>query len=339
MSGEPALRDLQGWLQAVIRHPAGVSAAVASEEARRWLNVAPGALGDVVRPSAALTAEQRLGLYARSYRLRLLECMRELHPALHHALGPALFDEFTLGYLQASPPASYTLFDLDQGFADHLAATQPELADGEEPWPRFLVDLARLERLFLEVYDGPGVEAVETGPAASGTGCHQLCFDGNSLAKHGWSSIAGSGGELPAELPRGWAEATVLVAPCLKLLASPYPVGRYLLAVRRGEQPALPSPGACFLALSRRDYTVVLHELGADAYRLLDVLVTGASLAEAAARAGIARAEVWQAVRDWTAHGYFQAVGPTGLGRDASAAGDARQQREPTTAERGVATW
>jgi Putative DNA-binding domain len=313
VSDELALRDLQGWLQAVIRHPDGVAAAVASEEARRWLTVAPEALDDVVCPSAALTAEQRLAMYARSYQLRLLECMRELHPALHHALGPALFDDFTLDYLQANFSTSYTLFELDRDFADHLAATQPQLADGEEPWPSFLVDLARLERLFLEVYDGPGVEAVETGPAAP---------------------ALSAGPELPAELPPRYADATVWAVPCLKLLASPYPVGRYLLAVRRGEHPAIPPPEACFLVLNRRDYTVVLHELTANAYRLLDALVTGAPLADAAAGAGLALVEAWRAIRNWAVHGYFRTVGPAGLGRDAS---EARQEREPAAAERSAA--
>lgn len=335
MTGEPALRDLQGWLQAVIRHPGGVAAAVDSQEARRWLSVAPGALDNVVRPSASLTAEQRLALYARSYQLRLLECMRELHPALHYALGPTLFDDFTLDYLQSNASTSYTLFELDRGFADHLRATRPELADGEEPWPSFLVDLARLERLFLQVYDGPGVEADETRPAAPAT--RPRC-DVNVLAEHGWS-LSASSGDLPAELPPGWAAATVSAVPCLKLLASPYPVGRYLLAVRRSEQPTIPPPQPCFLVLNRRGYTVVLHELEADAYHLLDALVTGAPLAEAAAGAGIALIEAWQAIRNWAAHSYFRAIGPgrTGKKREVSEAGTARQ--EPATPERSVAKW
>ena len=179
MSVEPELGDLQGWLQAVIRHPDGVVAAVAYEGALRSLTVPPGALDDVVLPSAFLTAEQHLAIYARSYQLRLLECMRELHPALRHALGPALFDDFAMDYLQSHPSSSYTLFELDRGFAGHLAATQPQLPDGEELWPSFLVDLARIERLFVAVYDGRGVEAVETAPA---TRRHQQRFDANFAA-------------------------------------------------------------------------------------------------------------------------------------------------------------
>lgn len=333
---ELALRDLQGWLQAVVRHRGSVSAAVKSRDAQRWLTVASDALNDIVRPSVALTAEQHLGLYARSYQLRLLECMRALHPALQHALGPMLFDDFALDYLAANPSTSYTLLELDRGFADHLAATQPMLAHGEEPWPYFMIDLARLERLFLEVYHGPGVEAVQARPADSLAERHRPCVDANLLAQQGWR-LSTSGGELPAELPPGWAEATVSAVPCLNLFASRYPVGRYMLSVRRGEQPALPAPQQCFVLLNRCDYTVVLHELEARAYRLLDALVIGVPLANAAARAGIALAGAWQAVRDWAAHGCFLAVGPAGITTDANEVGDTRQVREPEPAERTVA--
>ncbi|WP_139333337.1 putative DNA-binding domain-containing protein [Mycobacterium sp. SP-6446] len=326
---------MQGWLQTVVRYPGDIAAAVASPEARRWLDLGPGELDDVVCASAALTPAQRLGLYAGSYRLRLLECLRELHPALRHALGPALFDGVALNYLQSNPSTSYTLFELDRDFADHLAATQPALADGEEPWPSFLVDMARLERLFLEVYDGPGVEAVETGGAAPAAVSRDPCASANFPAQqHGWSLSASGGGRLPAELPPGWAEATVSAVPCLRLLTSRYPVGRYLLAVRRGRQPALPLPQPCFLALNRRDYRVVVHELEVEPYSLLVALVVGAPLAECAAAAGMALAEAWRAVRGWAAQGYFRAIGPVTVQSDATQSGDARVEREPVRAER-----
>src|SRR6266508_5931262 len=146
MSSAADLGDLQGWLQTVVTHPDGVAAGAA----------ATGLPIDVVvRPSSRLTAEQRLHLYHRGYHLRLLECVRALHPALRHALTEELFDEFALDYLRARPSRSYTLFRLTEGFADHLEATRP---DGGEAWPDFVIDLARLERTFLEVYEGPGVE-------------------------------------------------------------------------------------------------------------------------------------------------------------------------------------
>ncbi|HLI56547.1 MAG TPA: DNA-binding domain-containing protein [Actinomycetota bacterium] len=289
MNSAAELRHLQGWLQAVVRHPEGVAAGLASGEAKAWLEVAPGSLETVIAPSAALSAEERMGLYARSYWLRLLECLRALHPALRHALGEELFDEFALDYLRAHPSTSYTLFELGARLADHLSATQPELGAGEEPWPAFLVDLARLERMFLEVYDGPGVE-----------GERLLAAD-----------------DLPDEPQEGW---TVAAVPCLRLLASPYPVGRYLLDVRSGSEPPLPAPEQCYLALTRRDYTVVISELAGAPYQLLSALGSGVAVGRAASGAGMSGGEAWRHVHGWAGQGFFRAA-------------------SPATGERSVAGW
>src|SRR4051812_450530 len=118
----------------------------------------------VVRSTAGLGAPERIALYRRGYRARLVECMHETHPALRHALGDGLFDEFALDYLAATPSRSYTLLDLGARFADHLEATRP---DGDELWPEFIVDLARLERAFHEVYEGLGAEGRPLLSAAS----------------------------------------------------------------------------------------------------------------------------------------------------------------------------
>src|SRR5438046_8851204 len=118
MSLDADLGRMQRWLQAVVTHPDGAAAGALSEEARRHLDVPPGELDRVVRPSSKLTAEQRLDLYHRGYRLRLLESLRAVHPVLRHALGTELFDAFALEYLQACPSRSYTLFRLGEGFPD-----------------------------------------------------------------------------------------------------------------------------------------------------------------------------------------------------------------------------
>lgn len=111
---------------------------------------------DLVSGSAAFSARRRLEAYRRGYRSRLVGCLRETYPALHHALGEEIFEAFALDYLEAHPPSSYTLNALGARWAEHLDATRPE---GEQ-WPDFLVDLARVERAFAEVYDGDGEEQV-----------------------------------------------------------------------------------------------------------------------------------------------------------------------------------
>ncbi|UQA97401.1 HvfC/BufC N-terminal domain-containing protein [Streptomyces halobius] len=210
------LADTQRWLQHAILTPDGP----------------PDAVDEVLTPSTELSARQRLDVYRRGYRLRLLEAMRELHPALRALLGPELFDDFALDYLDARPSRSYTLCQLDARFVEHLCAHRPDrgLPDGQrEGWVDVIVDLARYERAFAEVYDGPGTEG----------------------GAPGWS------GTVPAP------------ASCLRVLRVCAPVHTYHAAVRRGRPAEPPAPGPVHLALWRRDYTIKVTELEPDAYRLL----------------------------------------------------------------------
>jgi hypothetical protein len=213
---------------------------------------------DVVAPSPTLTAEARFDLYRRGYRLRLLECLRAMHPALRHALGDDLFDGFALDYLAVHPSTSYTLARLDEGFAAHLEATRP--ASGES-WPDFLVDVVRFERAFLEVYDGEGVEGV---PVAGATDVVAAAAAGAAVA--------------------------VDPVPCLRLLRSTYPVGDYVRAVRRGERPPLPLPRPTWLALVRRDWVVDVVPLEAESFAALADLVDGAATSDETV---LGRVESW----------------------------------------------
>jgi hypothetical protein len=226
------LRDLQRWMLAAIAGPDGVPADDAAA---------------IVRGTGRLPAEQRLALYRRSHRLRLIEAMRVQYPGLRHMLGEELFDAFALDYLEARPSRSYTLQRLGEGFADHLAATRPDADAAPADWPAMMIDLARLERTFGEVYDGPGTEG-EPPPA------------------------------IPAEPHPG---LTVEPAPCLRLVRSSFPAAPYLSAVRRGEDPPLPAPAESFVAVSRRDWVVTLTPLDARRHALLARLAGGMPLGTA----------------------------------------------------------
>lgn len=257
---------------AVMTEPDGPRSAAAREQID-----AP--LDHVVRSTPGLGAAERLELYRRGYRSRLVECMRATHPALRHALGDELFDAFAADYLAASPSRSHTLADLGAGFADHLAATRP---DGDELWPEFVVELARLERAFLEVYDGHGAE-------------------GEQIA---------SERELPAQPTSAWLAATVDPVPCLRLTRARFPVGAYLRAVRAGEEPELPPPADSRLALCRQDYVVTFADLDEPGDAGLQALLGGASVGEAAARAALDPEEMWRRVREWAGLGFFRALHP-----------------------------
>ncbi|NKZ05233.1 DUF2063 domain-containing protein [Actinomadura latina] len=236
------LAGLQAWLHAAILDPDGPAADAAA----------------VVTASSRLTARERLAIYWRGYRLRLLECMRGLHPGLVRLLGQDTFDGFALDFLDAHPPRAYTLFRLDEGFAAHLRETRP---DGAEPWPDMIIDLARVERAVTEVTEAPGTE------------------------------------ETPEETPEraGPSGSRLVAAPCLRLLRLTWPANEYLAAVGRGGDPPLPAPRPVRLAVGRRDYALVVRELGARPFAALERLAGGGTADEVPAE--------W--VRHWTELGYL----------------------------------
>ena len=91
-----------------------------------------------------------------------------------------------------------------------------------------MIDLARLERTYSEVFDGPGTERLK---------------------------LLGSD-EIQAIPPDEWPSARLIPVPCLRLLALRYPVQEYATGVRKKEDPPLPDPRPTWLAVSRINYVV-----------------------------------------------------------------------------------
>ena len=285
-NGAPELDRIQRWMQAVIAHPAGVAAGCESDEARQQIDVDAAGLERVVTRSRALPATERLAVYANAYYARLLECLREEYPALVHALGSELFDEFAVEYLQRYPSGSYTLHHLGANFPRHLAETCP--ADEDPRWANFVVYLATLERLYGEVFDGPGSE-------------------GNA----GLSPES-----LAAVPPESLVNGRLVPAPDLHLVELRSPVHEYVRAVRRGEDPAPPAPAETFLAVHRHDYLVRRHPLSRPQYVLLSTVLAGETVGKAIASAAAHvetgetdfAASLREWFRDWAAEGLFRDV-------------------------------
>lgn len=134
----------QQWMQSAVMQPA-----TASE-----LDI-----NNRLLPGANLSAAECLGIYQRSYILRLARCLAEQFPALCHALGNDLFDQFARRYLQRYPSNSYTLYDLGARFPDFLEEDRPDRdADEQESWIDFMIDLARYEWTHFSLFDAPGHE-------------------------------------------------------------------------------------------------------------------------------------------------------------------------------------
>lgn len=285
MTGDsPNLGVIQRWMQAVLTHPDGVVGGVRSSAARDEIDIGPGELGQVLTRSQALAAADRLGVYANAYYARLLECLREEFPTLVHALGQELFDEFAVDYLQAHPPKSYTLQQLGLNFPRFLAETCP--ADEDPAWTTFLIDLAILERLYGEVFDGPGSEA-------------QKLMSIERLAA------------IPNDV---WATVRLIPAVDLHLVELRSPVHEYISAVRRNENPDIPSTAETLLAVHRRDFVVRRHRLTQPQFVLLDAILAGETVGEAIGKAadhvsddGLDFAsDLRNWFRDWAAEGFFQ---------------------------------
>jgi hypothetical protein len=283
------LDELQHWMQAVVTHPQGVLPGIESANACGQIALVPAQAERVVTRSRALTAIERLEIYNHAYFGRLLECLREEYSVLAAALGRELFDAFAVAYLESHPSQSYTLGRLGAKFPDFLAETRPADA-GREPanWPEFMIDLARLERVVNEVFDGPGAEGKPLLDAA----------------------------QLQAVPPERWSEARLDLVPCLRLVRLSYPVNDYFTAIRRGGQPMIPEPRVDCLAVTRREYRVVRYPLEAMQFELLHALVSGEPVGKAIERAAAVSplndAELAAALtnwfRFWTAEGFFRAV-------------------------------
>jgi hypothetical protein len=306
-SGSTELTRLQRWFQSVITHSEGVDAGACAAEAQQLIQLAPSELELVVTRSRALTAAERLAIYANAYHSRLLECLGEVYPMLKRSLGDEAFDAMAFGYLQVYPSKSYTLNELGRHFPRYLQQTRPTSGTSEEEtavpttsgdackltedWPNLLIDLARLEWAIYEVFDGPGVE-----------GAALLDPD-----------------QILGISPERWPLAKLTPVVCLQLLETRFPVNDYYTALRRAklDDPVpIPAAGESFVALTRRDYVVRRYPLSRPEFALLKALKEGSSvgdalesivpLVESDVDKLAANLQTW--FRNWTAEGFFQTV-------------------------------
>ncbi len=298
---------IQRWFQAVVTHPDGVEAGADSDEAQRLIHLPPGQLEKVITRSRALSAAERLAIYANAYHTRLLECLGEVYPMLKRTLGEEAFDGFAFGYLQEYPSRSYTLNELGRHFPRYLQETRPTPDNAEsrsgptdsannepalmEDWPDFLIDLVQLEWAIYDVFDGVGVE-------------------GQALLR---------ADQLSGIPPERWPQVQLQPVPCLQLLATRFPVNDYYTALRKAnddEAIAVPSSCESFVALTRRQFIVRRYNLSRTEFELLQAIKNGQSLGQAVEHAAsvtdddmdklAANLKLW--FRNWTAEGFFQSV-------------------------------
>ena len=188
-------------------------------------------LRDIVRGSSALPAEARIAIYARSYVLRLIECLREEFPVLRGFVGDQVFDLFAGAYIAGRPSQSYSLYQLGAGFADFLEATRPADCGGPGALEAIPANLARLERAIAEAQRASGIE---TAPEPD------LPLD--TLVQ----VLPGSRLRLP---------------DTVRLLHLDFDFADTLSAARRGERAGTPPTRATYIAVARSNYRVRVHAL------------------------------------------------------------------------------
>lgn len=291
MSNRPVELDrLQRWMQSVITHPAGIENGIAARGAQNEIAIAPAEVESVVARSQQLTSVERLRIYGNAYFARLIECLKEEFPAVLDAVGEEAFHGFAFAYLQEHPSTSYTLADLGAVFPQYLAKSRPPReSDADAPdFADFIADLARLERIYSEVFDGPGEETLQLLNAA----------------------------DLQSIKPEQWPLAKLVPVDSLRLEMFQFPVHEYATAVRRQLPRPEPIATPTYLVISRREYVVRRCPVSRDEYRLLQLIVDGDRVGDAinsiADESKLSDTMLAERLHEWfwtwTSAGYFRAV-------------------------------
>lgn len=285
--GRQPLDVLQRWMLSIISHPGGVDEGINSIQAQREIEVHPDQLDEVISPSQKCTSRERLAVYGNAYFTRLLECLQAEYPAVDHAVGEDAFRSFVAGYLKDYPPGSYTLNALGQFFPAYLAQTKPS-SQVELGWEDFIIELAIVERLFSDVFDGPGEEG------------QQLLSEET----------------IRAVPPEKWGEMRLITADSLRLCPCQFPVHEYISSVRNARTPEFSTPAPTWLVVHRVDYVVRRQAVSEVAWRLLRGLQQRQPLRAAIELAmnetdtefDVLISELGTWFRDWTVAGYFQGI-------------------------------
>jgi hypothetical protein len=231
------LAHLQKWLTSIIVRPGAIDDKILLADQHYGLKHT-----EVIRPATNLSSGQKIGIYARGYVLRLMECMDAEYPALQHLLGKELFETFVKAYLVQVPPSSPDLYDLGKNFPRFLKASQPPNTGYHNAMFDLPVELAIFERALAEVSRCKGLEG----------SAHQNEADDSVLYLFDTNTLQAS--------------------PCLTLLQLQFSVTDFVKSVQRGTEASTPAISESFIAISRKDYIIHMHDLEAWQWQFLKAL-------------------------------------------------------------------
>ncbi|MBB5395740.1 putative DNA-binding domain-containing protein [Mucilaginibacter sp. AK015] len=227
---------LQNWLRTIVMAPGYLTQKIGLANRLYRLHE-----GDVVAEEGEASVHARLNVYSSGYMLRLLDCMYADYAISKKFMGDELFDQFAKAYLMYHPSTSFTLYDLGKYFPDFLDKTKPQFPEGEDGSCYDIpAALARVERARQVAMRAPGTED-------NATNKNQVDLQGTLFGTF-----------------------NVSVPGCLQLLELEFPMKAFFEAVYRDEAYELPPPQKTFMAVSRKNYHIVLEEITETQYRLLD---------------------------------------------------------------------
>jgi hypothetical protein len=263
-------------------------------EVQAWMAGALRRRGDLGRdPEAVRTAPaiatgndrlspvEQLEIYREQFWLRHTGSLLEDFAGLAGILGQDAWQRLVEDYLEAHPPAAFSLRDL----GDRLPAFVERAT--WLPHPVLCLDMARLEWAYVEVFDAADSSALDPK-------------------------------RLAAIPEAAWPTARLALAPALRLLAVSYPVAALRKRIRlEHEAVPLPAPEAQKLVVYRGADRNLYHEIvGEDAFALLSALREGVPLVaaceramtEVPERAAAIEASLSDWFRDWAARAWIVGV-------------------------------
>lgn len=259
MTNSESLAQIQRWMQTAIQDPTGSLSAIPTQQSAIVVDSRPTAIADVITRSTQMSAAERLEIYRHAYTARLVDCLESEFPAVRFAAGAEAFAGLAIVYLHSHPSRSDTLSALGAHFADYLQKTRParDEKNPEADFAEFLIELARLERIYAEIFDGPGPEQQR--------------------------------GLLEADLSQlsadKFAASKIAFHDSVRLITLQFPGHEFASAVRQGQEPPPPAPAETLLVVFRRDYVVRRMAVTPFQFALLSGLESGATISEALASA------------------------------------------------------
>ena len=240
---------LQNWLRTVIMAPGYLQQKIGLANHVHNLNE-----HDVVADGGTAPTYARLNVYSSGYMLRLLDCMYADYPVFKKFIGDEVFDSFAKAYLLYHPSTSFTLYDLGKAFPDFLARTRPAAnADNDDTYLDIPACLARVERARQQAMRAKGTE------------------DDNNSIDINLQDIL-------------FSPVNIDVPACLQLLELSFPMKQFFASVYRDEVYELPLPQKTYMAISRKNYRLVIEEVSEAQYLLLTALQTQPNLYQAIGR-------------------------------------------------------